>query len=449
MTLLSDIRMSIPPEVYNSVNSFLETHRWPCAGYDLDKETQLFRENLRYGLAHRNTNMHMFPSFIEVKSEIPVNETAIVIDAGGTNLRIATVYFDSDFKPIIADFEQHLMPGLDGPVDDETFYDILAGYVAPLLKKSRKVGFCFSFATHMMPNKDGLPKPFSKELQLNSIVNLPIGQSLREALIRSGALNPDDQFRIVILNDSVAALLGGLQQIKQENLVVSDCIGYILGTGTNTAYIEENANISKLIDYKKTGKMVMNTESGTYPMQNRSQFDLDLDAKTQLPNDHLFEKMFSGRYKGDLLNEILSRATSETKLFSEAFATALEDCREVTTIAMSEFIEAPETAGILADLCAVPSDRQALLMIVHAIEDRAAQLACCNIAGVLTHLQPAQDHPVALVIDGSTYFKSPTFKKYLDKYFLSYIKRVLGYELTIIPSVNSNLIGATVAILTN
>ena len=111
----------------------------------------------------------------------PVNETAIVIDAGGTNLRLATVYFDDQYEPIIEHFEQHLMPGMDGPCGYEEFYDILAALVEPLLIYSTKIGFfCLQrkYLTKMI-----CPNSFSKELQLNAIVNRPIGQSLHEALI--------------------------------------------------------------------------------------------------------------------------------------------------------------------------------------------------------------------------------------------------------------------------
>ena len=58
-----------------------------------------------------------------------------------------------------------------------------------------------------------------------------------------------------------------------------------------------------------------------------------------------------------------------------------------------------------------------MMLLAHAIEDGAAQLACCNIAGILTYLKPDNQLPAALIIDGSTYFKSPTFKAYLDHYF--------------------------------
>ncbi|MGI6077940.1 MAG: hypothetical protein ACOYCB_07240 [Fastidiosipilaceae bacterium] len=449
MAIMNHIRTQIPPSIYDNVYQYLTAANWPCDGLNLEKETTAFRENLQYGLNHWDTVMHMFPSFINVSEAIPVNETAIVIDAGGTNLRLATVYFDDQYEPIIEHFEQHLMPGMDGPCGYEEFYDILAALVEPLLIYSTKIGFCFSFATKMLPNKDGLPKPFSKELQLNAIVNRPIGQSLHEALIRRGALSEKDKFEIVILNDSVAALLGGLQHVKQEGLSVSNYIGYILGTGTNTAYIEDNSRITKLKDHSNVGRMVMNTESGTYPIENRSRFDRDLDAKTQYPNDHLFEKMISGRYKGDLLDEIISQSIKHTDLFSTAFRIAYRDCDCVNTIAMSSFIEDPYASGSLADLCAEETDRATMMLLAHAIEDRAAQLACCNIAGILTHLKPDNQLPVALIIDGSTYFKSPTFKAYLDHYFSKYINKKLNYKLQIIPSVNGNLVGATVAILTN
>ena len=53
----------------------------------------------------------MIPTYINMEGEIPLNEPVISIDAGGTNFRVAVIYFDKNRKLVIEDFKNYPMPG--------------------------------------------------------------------------------------------------------------------------------------------------------------------------------------------------------------------------------------------------------------------------------------------------------------------------------------------------
>ncbi len=428
-----------------AVQAFLEKHELAAARIDFEQETALFLENLRHGLKTEHTSMHMLPSYIEVGKSLPVGETVIVMDAGGTNLRVAALTFNERYEAIVEHFAMYPMPGTKGPVSKQAFFDTLVKYLEPVLPLSRKIGLCFSFATEMYPNRDGRPLAFSKEVELPEVEGELIGENLKLALREKGYR---EEIGIVLLNDTVAALLGGMSLLGKRE--ISSYVGFILGTGTNTAYVEKNARILKVSGLDPEKSMIMNTESGTYPIANRSPIDKAIDAQTQIPGDHLFEKLLSGRYKGTQLYYTLKAAVAEG-LFSEGFARGLSSIQDLEAKELSRFLKQSYGQGLLAGFCQNEDDREVLYLLIDNLEERAARLVIVNFAAILEQLNCGKNPlaPVAMTIDGSTYFKSPLLKAKVEYYVHAYLKDELGYYLELVPSDNSNLVGAAIAALTN
>ena len=122
--------------------------------------------------------------------------------------------------------------------------------------------------------------------------------------------------RFTVLNDTVATMLCG---IGYNNRPYSGYIGFILGTGTNTCYIESLSEIAKIGGGE--GNMAVNLESGCYSGFPRGDYDRELDAASQNPGDHLMEKMISGAYLGELVTRTVRGAVREG-LFSEQLTAA-------------------------------------------------------------------------------------------------------------------------------
>jgi len=83
-------------------------------------------------------------------------------------------------------------------------------------------------------------------------------------------------------------------------------IGLVLGEGSNAAYLEHIENIKKWKGpIPKSEKMIVNTEWGSIDEKKIvlpvNEFDEILDSKSRNPGKHVFEKMISAFYLGELV----------------------------------------------------------------------------------------------------------------------------------------------------
>jgi hexokinase len=100
----------------------------------------------------------------------------VAVDAGGTNFRTALVKFNTKGKLEISNMMNARMPGLEGEISKAEFFKIIAGYVKPNAELSDRIGFCFSYPTEILPDKDGILLQFCKEVQAPEVVGELIGK---------------------------------------------------------------------------------------------------------------------------------------------------------------------------------------------------------------------------------------------------------------------------------
>jgi len=253
--------------------------------------------------------------------------------------------------------------------------------------------------------------------------------------------------QIVVLNDTVAALLAGMAQ--GQAFGASSYIGFILGTGTNTAYVEHNGNIGKLDGYLGAGSQVINVESGGFAGVPRGPFDLQLDANSENPGGHVFEKLISGVYMGSLTLELLQALATEGA-FSASGGASLSIMKELSTIHIDNLAaENGRDIGVLGSEVFTDDDRETMKTVFMAVVDRAALLTAVNIAAAVVKSGSGQDadHPVCVNIDGSTYYKT---YQLADK-AQAYLKELLdarGLHIRCIQVDDAPVVGAAIAGLT-
>lgn len=430
------------------VQTFLEANELDAASYDLHEELRNFEAAMEKGLTGEPGGMAMIPTYINGGADVPHNEPVIVLDAGGTNFRVAVLTFDENMNARIENFAKYPMPGSDGEISADEFFNTIVDYVEPVLDASDKIGFCFSYACEITPDKDGKILNFSKEVQVPEAIGKLVGAELNRYL---GARGHKSDYRIVILNDTVACLLGGRAEAKHR--VYDSNIGFILGTGTNTAYVEDVEHITKLdaSRFSEGEQMIINMESGDYRIEHRSALDLEIDASTQSPGQYNFEKLISGRYLGLQALYILRQAIETTDLFSDFFVTNFDAVRDMEAKELNEFLENPYGQNVLARCCSNDIDRRNLYYIIDNVFERAARLVAVNLAGVMrksgTGKNPVK--PTAITVDGTTYYKSGLFRFKLKSYIKTFIGDELGHYCRFLQVDNSNLIGAAIAGLTN
>ncbi|HHY83418.1 MAG TPA: hexokinase [Clostridiales bacterium] len=416
---------------------------------DVMKECEIFLEDMQKGLNGHPDCLDMLPTYIPMNDHISINEPVIVMDAGGTNFRVAVVTFDSNLKPVIQDFANYPMPGVKEEIDRDEFLKTIVEYIKPVIHKSNKIGFCFSYPTEILPNGDGVLLRFSKEIKVQGMVGLPVGAGILEALKKAGYTEPK---KIVLLNDTVATLLGGKAAYADRHY--DSFIGFILGTGTNTSYIENVNNIGKInVPVNEYSSMIINIESGNYRQSPSGRIDKEYDQTTYNPGQSTFEKKISGGYLGGLTLSLLKNA-AEAGLLSDAFLNNIRNIMDLTTIDVNEFLHEPYGKNLISNACSMEQeegrrDRTTLYYLIDSLVERAAKLVAINLISVVIKSGKGQDpcRPVCITADGSTFYKLKNFKSKLEHYMKVYLVDQLNLHYEFVEAENSNLTGSAVAAL--
>jgi hexokinase len=413
---------------------------------DFDKNVKAFLGEMERGLAGKKSTLDMIPTYIEVGAEVPTNKRVIVADAGGTNFRVATVYFDDNKKPVIENLRLFKMPGSQNELSKDEFFKVMAGYFKDVNDAAKNIGFCFSYAVEILPNKDGRLIRFSKEVKARGVEGQLIGENLNRAMTTTGlAANK----HIVLLNDTVATLLAG---VGYKNKTFGSYIGFILGTGTNTCYVEKNANIKKKKDLDPSKSQIINTESGSLGNCARGKIDAAFDKSTVNPGIHKFEKMISGAYLGPVCLRTIHKACDE-HLFSTAVADTLWRIPELETKDMNDFMLYPYGRNLLANACknGKNEDTLTLYYIADRLTERAAKLTAINLSAMAIKSGQGADpsRPICIVAEGTTFYQMKGLKPRTEFYLKQYLENKLGIYCEIVGVDNATLIGAAIAGLTN
>lgn len=419
---------------------FLEENGFVAAA-DLDRAALLsaFISEMEKGLKGEPSSLMMIPTFVGVNGKIPEGSSAAVLDAGGTNFRGAIV----SIPPKISDKQNQPMPGTKGEVGVDEFYNAFAGEVKRLEGKAsvKKVGWCFSYPAEATPELDAKLVRWTKNIKAPAIVGQFVG---KELLKRTGGEG------IAVVNDTVATLLAA--KATEGDKTYSSYIGFILGTGTNTAYVEKNKNILKMSGLDPEGSMIINAESGAFDKAPRSKFDDAADAKTGNPGIGLLEKMIAGAYLGGVGLEIYKAAAKEG-LFSKEAASALGGLGALETMDFDNFCAGFKKEGrdnVLDTIFANPDDAKMAKRLGLPVFERAAVLTAVQLAAFVIKSGEGADPsaPVAINADGSTYYKTraipfdATVRRELDEMLVQ--RRNVHYAIT--PQVDdAPMVGAAIA----
>jgi hexokinase len=224
-------------------------------------------------------------------------------------------------------------------------------------------------------------------------------------------------------------------------------IGFILGTGTNTCYLEENSKILKISSLDPKGSMLINIESGGYNKFDEGIIDKEFDKNFGDTGQYTYEKMISGKYQGGLILAVIRKAV-QYSLFSKYFSEKISHVSEINANEIDDFLNFPYSASKLSDCCTTeaPGDRITLYYLIDAIQDRAAKLVTVNLAAIIKMIGKGSDPcvPVCIAAEGSAFEKSKMFRGKLNFYIKQYINDDLGLYCEIVERKNSTLIGTAI-----
>jgi len=425
------------------IKAWLKDQMIAADAYDADALLSSFLEEMGKGLNGKPSSLSMIPAYVNTRGEVPSRKLVAVIDAGGTNLRICLARFDEQGAIELSSFSKQPMPGRDREITAGAFYQVLVDALEPIKDAFDNIGFCFSYPAAITPGFDGRLLHWTKEIKIPELVGKHVGKGLIEALEARGVTGK----QVVILNDTVACLLAGLAQ--GQGFDASSYIGFILGTGTNTAYVERNENIGKLGGSLETGSQVINVESGGFDAFRRGPFDLQLDARSENPGGHVFEKAISGVYMGSLTLELLQALAVEGN-FSPAGGAALSLMKDLSTIHIDNLAAGNgRDTGVLGSEAFTDEDREIMKTVFGSVVDRAALLTAVNILAAVVKSGAGQDaeRPVCINIDGSTYYKTYGLADKVQMH-LSGMLKTRGLHIRCIQVDDSPVVGAAIAGLT-
>lgn len=423
----------------SAIGPFLSKHRLLASQYDPKTIIASFLEEMEKGLIGRKSCLAMIPSYISLPDKAPKNEKIIVLDAGGTNFRTALIRFDKESVPHIDYFTNNAMPGTERELTNEEFFNAIADYIRPVLDKSNRIGFCFSYPATIDRQRDGTLLYWTKEIKAPGVVGKKIAAGLVATLQKRAFPLPAS---VLILNDTVASLLAGVSATKFSPLY--RYVGFILGTGTNTAYMESNKRILKAKGLDPSGSQAINIEAANFNKIERGDIDIVFDRKTNSPGKHVLEKMISGGYIGPFCHAALNAAASERALSPAAGRIFLEhsplETKDLNAILEGSFA----SKGVFASL--TKEDALAVRTIVTEIVERAAVLTAANLAaGVIKATDAGKSgKKVCISADGSVYYKLYSFRQRAEK-ILSNVLDPYGISYEIVKVADAPIIGTAVA----
>ena len=394
------------------IQNFLNRHSLEPIQIDGRACLEALLEQMELGLAGKG-NIPMIPSYPSLDTPWQTDVPCCVMDAGGTNLRFAQAVFGPDGRCHLSHFQKTAMPGTQGAMSADAFYDTLAGYVRDTGCTDR-VGLCFSYNVLQERNLDGILHSWCKEVQVPDAPGKPVGASLQKSL-------GEECHHVTVLNDSTAALLGAHACQPGINL------GLIMGTGINICYEEQIDRIPKVERDLKKKSMIISTEIGEFDGFPKSSFDEAVIRASNEPSMAHAEKQCAGAYLGDLICLAWQEAAREG-LIGDVFAKPMQLPQ------ISDYL-----AGSSTEL---PPDNGAM-QIAQTMIHRAAKIAAVLTAGPVRRSCDHGGH-CTLVIEGSQFGKLTGF----GPHFLQELEVLLSPDritFSIAEVENSCLIGAAAA----
>lgn len=409
--------------------NFFEKHHYNIRKNALDYITEIVNSllyDMNEGLCKRKSSQDMILTYANPPKEKIVSKSVIVIDAGGTNFRSCLVNFDESSKPKISELQKTKMPGIEKELSKKEFFDQIAQNLEHLKDKASSIGFCFSYPVKITQEKDGILTAFGKEIKAPEVVGSYLGKELKKALKEHGWKN---EIKVVMLNDTVAALLAGAADV-QNGKKYSSYIGFILGTGLNSAYIQKSNS-----EYQNFSEQIIVCESGRFSGAPSCDFDDELDQKSDIPGTGLMEKKCSGAYLPKLCLETIKTASKEG-LFSKNLSSKLLEIQEISLKDTDLFLNFPYSSenlfGKLLSENGNESDYIQLYEILDALMERCARLASAILIANVIKSEEGKNptKPVCIVCNGTTFYKTYKVKERIVSYLEELlVKKSYYYEL--------------------
>jgi hexokinase len=226
-------------------------------------------------------------------------------------------------------------------------------------------------------------------------------------------------------------------------------IGFILGTGFNTAYPE--SRIPKIGFNSSDNPQIVVCESGNFAHRYMGPLDKEYDQTTISPGAYTLEKAAAGAYLGPLSLVIFKQAIRDGLL---KFKRSDEFMAWPTlqTKDLNAFQHAPlAMEGPIAELFG-KDEKDALATVTYLtsmVTERGAILSAAVVAGAVERMGAGFDPfvPVRIAVEGTTFMIYKGMRTALESYLHIMLNNGTKRAYSITPVEQASLFGAAVAAL--
>uniref|UniRef100_A0A3Q3RAN8 Phosphotransferase n=1 Tax=Monopterus albus TaxID=43700 RepID=A0A3Q3RAN8_MONAL len=385
------------------------------------------KKNMIQGLGkhtHHKAPVKMLPTFVRATPDGTEKGDFLALDLGGTNFRVLYVRVMEEEQKVlkmdsqICAIPQDIMRGTG-----EQLFDHIAACLADFLDSQNlkgqtlPLGFTFSFPCEQIEIDKSILIHWTKGFSCSEVEGKDVVKLLRDAIHRRADY---DIGSVAMVNDTVGTMMScGYKDQSCE-------IGMIIGTGTNACYMEEMKNVKRVEG--EDGRMCINTEWGGFGDDGslediQTQFDVVVDKTSINPGIHIFEKMISGMYLGEIVRLLLVKLTEDKLLFKGKTSEALLTPGRFETRFISEIEEQDRglknCQNILTELGLKwdSVDVRLVRLVCDTVSIRSAHLCAAALATIVNRIRENRglDYLKTTVgVDGTVYRKHPNFSDKLQ-----------------------------------
>lgn len=407
---------------------------------DLRAMASALDEEIERGLRdEEGRDLAVLPAYVGVPRKGACGRV-LCLDAGGTHVRGAVVTIDAQGATVGA-VRHARLPGTQGAVERDAFFEELARLLAPDAGRLRRIGFCFSYPAEVRPDGDAVLLRWTKEIRAAGVEGARVGQGLCAGLARLGRRGP---FRVVVLNDTVTTLIAATRDPQTAGC--AGFVGLVVGTGTNMAAFEPAARARRRAPTWRGGPLAFNLESGNFRRFPRGSLDEQLAAGTHDPERQWLEKAVSGHYLGELshraLRDLAARGAAPAALGQACGALGPPSSRALSRLVAGASPESPWEEWVDAH----PEARAPVRAVMRALVTRSARLVAGGLACLVSRAAATarrKGAEVAVAAEGSAFWGLPRYRDIV----VDTLGRLTPTPVRLVRIADANLRGAALAAL--
>jgi len=271
----------------------------------------------------RQSSLQMANTFIPKNLSGTEKGQFLALDLGGTNFRVILLKLDptSDLDTIV---KYYKVPDEIRLGEGVLLFEFLAECIHNFLEEYKllglkiPLGFCFSFPMIQTGVDKGILVTWTKSFKCNNVVGHEVVGMLKNALSKYKSVNVDV---VAVINDASGTMMMGSYLDKKSS------IGLILGTGCNASYFERVENIEKWAgNHTGIKEVIIDVEWGAFGDNGvldfmKTEFDDIVDQLSLLVKSYTFEKLFAGKYIGEIVRQVLLKLIEKKVLFKHTEST--------------------------------------------------------------------------------------------------------------------------------